>query len=585
MSLILHALSNTKDPPASDPTMTHEFKQQSGSIGRSQNNDWVLADTHKYLSGQHARIEYRDHHYILTDTSTNGVFHNHATQAIGKGRAITLNDGDTLRMGIYDIEVSIRTSSNPDQPLSSHENTSSSDPFADISDEFCIDNAVVQDASIDADDPFQDMWQDDFIASDTPEKSALPTADVIEDHFQPLSVQADTSYGSNQSPHAVISNKEFAYNNDPFANKSEHSNEKNVNETWDDGWFTDSKNHSVDSNSNSNSNPDITSKTDEPTDNKGVHANKQADESWDEDWFQQTTESNAADIDDFFMDTKTEASKREESIQRKAIKSPDDNKYTAVAEAVVTSKPITPIVVKVADPASAIKNTASIAAKISDSASLVKNKAQINLPVNNSQNAMQQFLAGLQLDDEDLEKKVLENLDFKQVGALFKISIQGTLDILHSRTHIKNEMRMDVTTIQPIENNPLKFSITADEALVRLLVPQKNSYLAPKDALEEAYNDIRAHQMAVISGIQATLSYMLKRFEPKKLTTRLQKKSPIAAVIPLHRKAKLWALFEDLYDTLQEEAEDDFNRLFSLEFSKAYDQQIDYLKQQMSKGK
>jgi FHA domain-containing protein len=72
---------------------------------------------------------------------------------------------------------------------------------------------------------------------------------------------------------------------------------------------------------------------------------------------------------------------------------------------------------------------------------------------------------------------------------------------------------------------------------------------------------------------------MLKRFEPKRLTTRLQKKNPIAAIIPLHRKAKLWSLFENLYETLQEEAEDDFNRLFGLEFSKAYEQQIARLKE------
>jgi len=152
------------------------------------------------------------------------------------------------------------------------------------------------------------------------------------------------------------------------------------------------------------------------------------------------------------------------------------------------------------------------------------------------------------------------------------------LDILHSRTHIKNEMRMDVTTIQPFENNPLKFSITVEEALSRLLIPQKESYLAPEQALEEAYDDIRAHQIAVISGIQATLSYMLQRFEPEKLSSRLEKKTPITASIPLYRQAKLWSLFENLYETLQEEAEDDFNRLFGLEFSKAYDQQIATLK-------
>ena len=100
----------------------------------------------------------------------------------------------------------------------------------------------------------------------------------------------------------------------------------------------------------------------------------------------------------------------------------------------------------------------------------------------------------------------------------------------------------------------------------------------PVQAMEEAYDDIKSHQVAIISGIQASLVYVLKRFEPENLIKRLEKESPISASIPIHRKAKLWDKFEDLYDTIESEAEDDFNRLFGQEFAKAYDEQVEQLK-------
>jgi len=157
-------------------------------------------------------------------------------------------------------------------------------------------------------------------------------------------------------------------------------------------------------------------------------------------------------------------------------------------------------------------------------------------------------------------------------------AIAGTTEVLQSRAEIKNEMRMDMTTIQPMQNNPIKFAIDTDEAIRKLLAQDKKSYMDPEQAMDEVYDDITSHQIAIISGIQASLSYVLKRFEPENLVTRFEEDNPISANIPVHRKAKLWEAFEKLYDAIEAEAEDDFNRLFGQEFSKAYDQQVEILK-------
>lgn len=192
------------------------------------------------------------------------------------------------------------------------------------------------------------------------------------------------------------------------------------------------------------------------------------------------------------------------------------------------------------------------------------------------------FLKGLGFDDNSFENGLSEEQLFI-AGKLFRRAIEGTVDVLQSRAEIKNEMRMDMTTIQPIQNNPIKFAISTDEAIRKLLTQDNKSYMDPVKAMDEVYDDITSHQIAIISGIQASLSYVLKRFEPKNLITRFEEDNPISSSIPIHRKAKLWEAFDRLYGDIETEAEDDFNRLFGQEFSKAYDQQVEILKKKRAK--
>jgi type VI secretion system protein len=78
-----------------------------GSIGRARDNDWVLSDPNCYLSAHHARIECRLGSFYLHDTSTNGVFVNGGTVPIGRRNIYPLRDGDRLRLGDYQMAVSI----------------------------------------------------------------------------------------------------------------------------------------------------------------------------------------------------------------------------------------------------------------------------------------------------------------------------------------------------------------------------------------------------------------------------------------------------------------------------------------------
>lgn len=78
-----------------------------GSIGRASDNDWVLPDPLRYLSGHHARVHFRQGAFYLEDTSTNGVYANGAVTPLSRGGAYALKNGDVLRFGDYQVEVNI----------------------------------------------------------------------------------------------------------------------------------------------------------------------------------------------------------------------------------------------------------------------------------------------------------------------------------------------------------------------------------------------------------------------------------------------------------------------------------------------
>ena len=86
---------------------TFVFGVSGGSIGRSAENDWVLPDDMRYVSGRHARIVYHKGRYLLQDTSSNGTFINDSDKPMGSQNPHELKSGDILRIGEYHVQVQI----------------------------------------------------------------------------------------------------------------------------------------------------------------------------------------------------------------------------------------------------------------------------------------------------------------------------------------------------------------------------------------------------------------------------------------------------------------------------------------------
>src|SRR6187399_1747174 len=86
---------------------TFVFGVSGGSIGRSAENDWVLPDDMRYVSGRHARIVFHKGRYLLQDTSSNGTFVNDDDRPLGNQNPYELKGGDVIRIGEYHVQVQI----------------------------------------------------------------------------------------------------------------------------------------------------------------------------------------------------------------------------------------------------------------------------------------------------------------------------------------------------------------------------------------------------------------------------------------------------------------------------------------------
>ncbi|KIG09599.1 type VI secretion system-associated FHA domain protein TagH [Caballeronia concitans] len=164
------------------------------------------------------------------------------------------------------------------------------------------------------------------------------------------------------------------------------------------------------------------------------------------------------------------------------------------------------------------------------------------------------------------------------VGELLREATRGTLELLAARAATKREMRTGATMIAVSDNNPLKFSPNVEAALAHLLNPPMRGFMPPAAALDDAYADLRAHQVGMVAGMRAALDGVFERFEPARIEARMSGRSMLDGLLPgLTRRARCWDLFIEMYGQLSREATEDFHTLFGRAFVAAYEAQIDEL--------
>ncbi|MDH5179566.1 MAG: type VI secretion system-associated FHA domain protein TagH [Gammaproteobacteria bacterium] len=185
------------------------------------------------------------------------------------------------------------------------------------------------------------------------------------------------------------------------------------------------------------------------------------------------------------------------------------------------------------------------------------------------------LIEALGLSGRNISKQKVAEIS-QTIGALVRETIVGMMQVLTSRSSIKNEFRMNVTTIQPVENNPLKFSANVDDAIENMFIREGNSYMKPIDAIREGFEGIGEHQVAILAGIRAAFRSVIQRFDPELLEQRFEKFQK-GNFIPGMNKAKNWELYVQYYQDLINDMDSSFQNLFGHDFVAAYEDQLQKL--------
>lgn len=189
--------------------------------------------------------------------------------------------------------------------------------------------------------------------------------------------------------------------------------------------------------------------------------------------------------------------------------------------------------------------------------------------------ALKALADGLGVDWKELEKA--GGTEFmRKAGLLLRICMRGMVGASQARASLKNEFRLDMTLVHSKDNNPIKFSANGEQAIKHLLTNEMGSFLSMDEALQECFDDIQHHQLAMMAGMQGAFMDLMQTLSPQALEKRFDRNK--ASGLSLGSKsARYWEAYRELHQDLL--AEDDiFASLFAEPFAHAYDDQIAKLK-------
>ncbi len=201
--------------------------------------------------------------------------------------------------------------------------------------------------------------------------------------------------------------------------------------------------------------------------------------------------------------------------------------------------------------------------------------ATVSGPVTNA-DAARAFLMAVGAEDIRITDAELPDT-MARLGRTLKSMITGLREILMTRTSIKSEFRIEQTMVNVGGNNPLKFSVTPEQAIEAMVKPTARGYLPAEAAALQALEDIKAHEIAMMTGMEAALKGVLAKLNPASLTTKIEAKGGFGGFLK-NRKAQYWETYEAMYADISSQAENDFHELFAKEFSQAYRAQLARLK-------
>ena len=181
---------------------------------------------------------------------------------------------------------------------------------------------------------------------------------------------------------------------------------------------------------------------------------------------------------------------------------------------------------------------------------------------------IQAFLEGAGLGTELLAHAEPEAV-LQAAGQRLRELVAGMRALLAARSQIKTELRVEQTMISALDNNPLKLSVDDEQALTALLTAARPGYLAPDVAIKRSFQDLQAHELALLAGARTAVAEALAPFAPETLMKGVKGRALLAS----SQKAKYWDLFEAEFKKLREAGEDDPHGPLARALARAYEDQ------------
>lgn len=363
------------------------FREDGGTIGRSLENDWILPDPDRFISGKHATIDFQSGAYYLADVSTNGVYVNDDEDPLGKGNPRRLFHGDRLRMGDFEFEVTLDEGQSLDMP------------------------------------PPEPMT-------------------VVPDHIEQLVDEESLKSGIQMLDEEEITGGD-AFQAALFGDSAKEE------------------------------------KAEEPLQKMDQQANP-------------------------FEDGPTK----------------DEQKMIDAAH------------------------------------------------------LLDAFMKGLDITRAEIHPSTDPLEVMENAGKVLKEFVDGTSDLLGSRTALKSMFRLDQTTVLPRHNNPLKLAENTRDSMMQLLVGKEGEYLGPVDAVREVCRDLKFHHDAVLEAMIGAYQEFADRFDPDELQQNFDKTLDGKPLFKKMNQVKYWQLYCDLYPIMTQPGSGRFPHQFSEEFVRCYEKQL-----------
>jgi type VI secretion system FHA domain protein len=421
------------------------------SIGRGQDNEWVIPDPERHLSKRHCRLVYSVGDWQLHDLSSNGTFLNRASEPVGKGSSAKLRNGDRIKFGLYELEVMI--------------------------------DEDEEGAAADRAGSLSGLHRDDFAMRDPPPSRSDHRPYDDAGHDARLPEQRSVLDVSN-SPILPADFDPLAPNQEPFAGtQPDHA-------------------------------PALESAFRPPQPVAIIP----------DDW-----------------DVAAPAGLRPPTARPPPPPRPPED----AAPAPPPRQEHPPARHEHAPAPPAALDTGLAAA----------------------------FMRGVGMSETTLPDP--ENA-FERLGSATRATVSGLRSTLMARASIKDEFRIEQTMIRASGNNPLKFSLDDDDALATLLGTGRRTGMGAAEAIAEAFDDLRMHELATVSAMQAAVRVLLAQFEPDAVERKAEGGGALQ-IHPAQKKARAWDAFVRLHKDVTQALSDDFDSVFGKAFARAYEEAIDKL--------